>query len=58
MVVIAKRAVVALIGGHYVYHCEDTSMYNITPHVKVENPAEESRCVPHFPPKLPAHLFS
>lgn len=44
MIVISKRAGVALIGGHYIYHCEDTSMYAVTT-TKVENPAEEQRFV-------------
>lgn len=47
MVVISKRTVVALIGGHYIYHCEDTSMYSVTT-TKVENPTEEQRFVRHF----------
>ncbi|KAG8902243.1 phosphatidylinositol-3,5-bisphosphate 5-phosphatase [Tulasnella sp. 403] len=47
MIVISKRAVVALIGGHYIYHCEDTSMYSVTT-MKVDNPAEEQRLMNAF----------
>lgn len=45
MIVISKRSVVALIGGHYIYHVEDTSMYSVTYNQKVENPTEEQRFV-------------
>lgn len=45
MIVISKRSVVALIGGHYIYHIEDTSMYSVTYNQKVENPTEEQRSV-------------
>ncbi|KIO33239.1 hypothetical protein M407DRAFT_65651 [Tulasnella calospora MUT 4182] len=47
MIVISKRAGVALIGGHYIYHCEDTSLYAVTT-AKVENPAEEQRLMNAF----------
>ncbi|KAG9014934.1 phosphatidylinositol-3,5-bisphosphate 5-phosphatase [Tulasnella sp. 427] len=47
MIVISKRAGVALIGGHYIYHCEDTSMYAVTT-TKVENPTEEQRLMNAF----------
>ncbi|KDQ17280.1 hypothetical protein BOTBODRAFT_105836 [Botryobasidium botryosum FD-172 SS1] len=48
MVLIAQRSVVALLGGHYVYHCEDTSMYQVTYNQKVEKPAEEQRLISAF----------
>ncbi|QRW17392.1 polyphosphoinositide phosphatase [Rhizoctonia solani] len=43
IVLITKRSVRALMGGHYIYHCEDTSIYKICPTMKVENPSEEAR---------------
>ncbi|KAG8918396.1 phosphatidylinositol-3,5-bisphosphate 5-phosphatase [Tulasnella sp. 418] len=48
IVVISKRSVVALIGGHYIYHCEDTTMHSVTPNQRVENPAEEQRLMSAF----------
>lgn len=44
MVVISKRSVVALLGGHYLYHCEDTQVYQVTYNHKVDKPAEEQKC--------------
>jgi phosphatidylinositol 3,5-bisphosphate 5-phosphatase len=43
MVVISKRSVVALLGGHYLYHCEDTQIYQVTYNHKVDKPAEEQK---------------
>jgi hypothetical protein len=37
--------VVALLGGHYLYHCDDTMMYQVTYNQKVEKPSEEQKCV-------------
>lgn len=45
MIIIKQRASVALIGGHYVYHCEDTLIIPIHPNVKPERAAEEARYV-------------
>ncbi|KAF8751532.1 SacI homology domain [Rhizoctonia solani] len=45
IVLITKRSVRALMGGHYIYHCEDTSIYKICPTMKVENPSEEARTI-------------
>lgn len=35
-------------GGHYIYHCEDTSIYKICPTMKVDNPSEEARLLSLF----------
>ncbi|KAF9511296.1 hypothetical protein BS47DRAFT_1395206 [Hydnum rufescens UP504] len=48
LVVISKRTVVALLGGHYLYHCEDTQMYQITYNQRVERPSEEQRLMAAF----------
>jgi hypothetical protein len=41
-VIIRKRAAVALIGGHYIYHCEETQIVTIST-VKPERTSEESK---------------
>jgi hypothetical protein len=43
MVVISKRSAVALLGGHYLYHCEDTQIHQVTYNHKVDKPAEEQK---------------
>ncbi|KAG6853214.1 hypothetical protein C0991_006117 [Blastosporella zonata] len=43
MILISKRSVVALLGGHYLYHCENTDIVPIAFNHKVEKPAEEQR---------------
>ncbi|CAE6359255.1 unnamed protein product [Rhizoctonia solani] len=48
IVLITKRSVRALMGGHYIYHCEDTSIYKICPTMKVDNPSEEARLLALF----------
>ncbi|KZV63559.1 hypothetical protein PENSPDRAFT_589722 [Peniophora sp. CONT] len=48
MVTINKRSVVALLGGHYVYHCEGTDMIPISWNHKIDKPAEEQRQVNIF----------
>jgi phosphatidylinositol 3,5-bisphosphate 5-phosphatase len=48
MVIIIKRSVVALLGGHYLYHSESTEMIPIASHHKVEKPAEETRLISIF----------
>ncbi|KAF8597664.1 hypothetical protein BDV93DRAFT_452471 [Ceratobasidium sp. AG-I] len=48
IVLITKRSVRALMGGHYIYHCEDTAIYKICPTVKVDNPTEEARLLSLF----------
>ncbi|KAF8330313.1 SacI homology domain-containing protein [Cantharellus anzutake] len=48
LVAITKRTVVALLGGHYLYHCEETQMYQVTYNQKVEKPSEEQRLMAAF----------
>ncbi|EMD35062.1 hypothetical protein CERSUDRAFT_54339 [Gelatoporia subvermispora B] len=48
MIVIAKRSVVALLGGHYIYHCESTDIVPVCSNHKVEKPAEEQRLMNIF----------
>ena len=48
MVTINKRSVVALLGGHYVYHCEGTDMIPVSWNHKIDKPAEEQRQVSIF----------
>ena len=45
MVIIGKRSVVALLGGHYLYHCESTDIIPICFNQKLEKPVEEQRFV-------------
>ncbi|KAJ3557105.1 hypothetical protein NM688_g1653 [Phlebia brevispora] len=48
MVLISKRSIVALLGGHYVYHCEETEVLPIVFNHKVEKPTEEQRLMNIF----------
>ena len=48
MILISKRSVVALIGGHYIYHCENTDMIPVAFNHKVDKPAEEQRLMSIF----------
>src|SRR5258706_2642858 len=48
MVLITKRSVVALIGGHYLYHLEGTDMLPIALNHKVDNLVEEQRLLTMF----------
>ncbi|THH30440.1 hypothetical protein EUX98_g3744 [Antrodiella citrinella] len=48
MVAISKRSVVALLGGHYIYHCEDTDLIPISPTHRIDKPAEEQRLMNLF----------
>lgn len=47
MILIRSRAPVALVGGHYIYHCEETSLKPITPPSGTKN-AEEARQMAAF----------
>jgi hypothetical protein len=48
MILISKRSSVALLGGHYLYHCESTDVVPISfPH-RVDKPAEEQRLLGTF----------
>ena len=48
MIVISKRSVVALLGGHYIYHCENTDILPVCLNHKIERPAEEQRLMNTF----------
>jgi hypothetical protein len=48
MMLISKRSVVALLGGHYLYHCENTDILPICFNQKIEKPAEEQRLMNIF----------
>lgn len=48
MIVISKRTVVALLGGHYLYHCEGTDIIPVCSNHKIEKPAEEQRLLNIF----------
>ena len=43
MVIITRRSVVALLGGHYLYHCEGSDIVPICFNQKLEKAAEEQR---------------
>jgi len=48
MILISKRSVVALLGGHYLYHCENSDIVPIAFNHKIEKPAEEQRLMNIF----------
>lgn len=48
MIIITKRSVVALLGGHYIYHCEETEMVPVCFTHKIEKPTEEQRLINIF----------
>ncbi|KAF8346534.1 SacI homology domain-containing protein [Amanita rubescens] len=48
IILVMKRSVVALLGGHYIYHCESTEMIPISSNLKIEKPAEEQRLMNIF----------
>ena len=48
IILISKRSVVALLGGHYLYHCENTDIVPVCSTHKVEKPAEEQRLMNVF----------
>lgn len=48
MILVSKRSVVALLGGHYLYHCENTDIIPISFNHKIEKPAEEQRLMNIF----------
>ncbi|KAK4058088.1 phosphatidylinositol-3,5-bisphosphate 5-phosphatase [Microbotryomycetes sp. JL221] len=47
MIMIKARQPVALIGGHYIYHCEGTALHPVTPPAGSKN-AEEARQMASF----------
>jgi phosphatidylinositol 3,5-bisphosphate 5-phosphatase len=48
MIIMTKRSVVALIGGHYLYHLEGTELLPVSFTHRVENPTEEQRLMTIF----------
>lgn len=48
MILVTKRSVVALLGGHYVYHCESTEILPICHNHRVERVSEENRLMNMF----------
>ncbi|KAJ7063534.1 polyphosphoinositide phosphatase [Mycena amicta] len=48
MILITKRSYVALLGGHYLYHCENTEIIPVCFNHKIEKPAEEQRLLNIF----------
>jgi len=48
MLLIMKRSPVALLGGHYVYHCEETEILTISSSHKIDKPSEEQRSMGIF----------
>jgi phosphatidylinositol 3,5-bisphosphate 5-phosphatase len=48
MILITKRSPVALLGGHYVYHCEETEVLTIPSSHKIEKQSEELRLMGIF----------
>ena len=48
MILMTKRSVVALIGGHYLYHLEGTDMLPIALNHKIDNLVEEQRLLTIF----------
>lgn len=48
MIIMVKRSVVALIGGHYLYHLEGTELLPLPPIHKLDNPTEEQRLLTIF----------
>lgn len=48
MILISKRSVVALLGGHYLYHCENTDIVPVCFNHKLDKPAEEQRLMHIF----------
>lgn len=48
MILVSKRSVVALLGGHYLYHCENTDIIPVPFNHRIERPAEEQRLMNIF----------
>ena len=48
MVLITKRSVVALLGGHYIYHVEEIEVVPVSANHKVDKPTEEQRLMNIF----------
>lgn len=48
IILVSKRSVVALLGGHYLYHCENSDIVPVAFNHKVDKPAEEQRLMNIF----------
>ncbi|TFY57215.1 hypothetical protein EVG20_g8632 [Dentipellis fragilis] len=48
MILVTKRSVVALLGGHYIYHCENTEIIPVCSIHKIDRPSEEQRLMGIF----------
>ncbi|KAG2005981.1 polyphosphoinositide phosphatase [Coprinopsis cinerea AmutBmut pab1-1] len=48
MILISKRSVVALLGGHYLYHCENADIIPVCFNHKIDKPTEEQRLMNIF----------
>ena len=48
MIIVTKRSVVALLGGHYVYHCESTEIIPICHNHRAEKVSEENKLMNMF----------
>ena len=48
MILVSKRTVVALLGGHYLYHCENSDIIPVCFNHKIDKPAEEQRLMNIF----------
>ena len=48
MILVSKRSVVALLGGHYLYHCENSDTIPVCFNHKIDKPAEEQRLMNIF----------
>jgi hypothetical protein len=48
MILVSKRTVVALLGGHYLYHCDNSDIIPVCFNHKIDKPAEELRLMNIF----------
>ncbi|KDR74148.1 hypothetical protein GALMADRAFT_71417 [Galerina marginata CBS 339.88] len=48
MILVSKRSVVALLGGHYLFHCENSDIIPVSFNHKIDKPAEEQRLMNIF----------
>ncbi|KAG8819015.1 phosphatidylinositol-3,5-bisphosphate 5-phosphatase [Serendipita sp. 399] len=48
MIIMTKRSIVALIGGHYLYHLEGTELIPVSFNHRIDNAAEEQRLLTIF----------
>jgi phosphatidylinositol 3,5-bisphosphate 5-phosphatase len=48
MILITARRQVGLLGGHHLYHCDNTDMIPICPNHRIDKPAEELRLISIF----------